>query len=141
GRVATRQSTPTITLSPTLGPAGRYETTFQPGASGAYAVEVSADLAGKILKAEQVLAEVGRSSLEFERLDLDDKMLRQIAEAGGGRYEHLTTADALLDTLDRQQSKNTMTFQRRLWYPPVIWLLLIGTLTTEWTLRRLFQLK
>lgn len=137
----TRRGSQTLTLAPTGGPAGHYEATFEPGESGTYKIETTADLDGQRLAAEPLVVEVGRPSLEFERLELDEKLLRRIAQATGGRYEHITTADALIDSLDRQQQKKALYFESRLYYPPLVWFLLVATLATEWTLRRRFQLK
>jgi len=131
----------TATLAPVPGPVGRYEATFEPGGPGTYELKLTAQVDEASVKAEPLVIEVGRPNLEFERLDLDEKMLRRIAGATGGRYEHITTADGLIDALDRQQRKRSLYFERRLYHPPLLWLLLVTTLATEWTLRRRFQLK
>ncbi len=130
-----------LTLTAVPGPAGHYAATFEPGRSGTYEIQLEARLGQQRLKAEPLDIEVGRPSLEFERLDLDEKMLRRIAEATGGRYEHITTADRLIEGLGRQQRKKTLLFERRLYYPPVVWILLVGALAAEWTLRKRFQLR
>ncbi|MBN1591479.1 MAG: hypothetical protein JW888_18340 [Pirellulales bacterium] len=130
-----------LTLTPAPGPAGHYETTFAPEMAGTYQIELTAQLDGQPLTAEPLEFEVGRASLEFERLDLDEKMLQQIAQATGGRYAHLTTADELIEGLGRRQYNKTISFERRLYWPPLVWTLLVATLAAEWTLRRRFQLK
>ena len=60
----------------------------------------------------------------------------------GGRYMHISTADHLVDQLDRTQRKKRTVFRasrstgRRLF-----WVLFVGVLTTEWLLRKRFQLR
>ena len=39
------------------------------------------------------MVDVGRPNLEFEKLDLDEKMLGRIAADTDGRYMHISTAD------------------------------------------------
>ncbi len=67
------------------------------------------------------MVEVGRPNLEFEKLDLDEKMLAKIAADTGGRYVHITTADHLIDQLDRTQRKKTSTIEQPLYWPPGFW--------------------
>ena len=90
---------------------------------------------------EKVLTEVGRPNLEFEKLDLDEKMLAAIATAAGGQYVHLSTADHLIDQLDRSQRKKTVVVENSLYWPPGFWTLLVTVLTTEWVLRRRYHLR
>ena len=84
---------------------------------------------------------MGRPNLEFDRLDLDDAMLQKIAEATGGRYYHISTADQLIDSLDRKEKRRHVSLEQPLYFPRVFWLLFVGVLATEWVLRRRFQLR
>ena len=102
---------------------------------------VEARLGELILTAEKLTVEVGRPNLEFERLDLDEKMLAAIAAAAGGRYVHISAADHFVQQLDRSQRKKTVFVEQRLYWPPGFWVLLVGMLTTEWILRRRYQLR
>ena len=65
--------------------AGNYAAQFEPTTAGSYQIVVQARLGDELLESEAIAAEVGRPNLEFERLDLDDKLLGQIASATGGR--------------------------------------------------------
>ena len=102
---------------------------------------VEARLGELSLKADKIAVEVGRPNLEFEKLDLDEKTLERIAADTGGRYVPLATADQLIDQLDRHQRKTTITIERPLFWPPGFWVLFVGVLTTEWILRRKYQLR
>ncbi len=130
-----------VTLAAVTGPAGHYGGTLEPHSPGAHEVLVEARLGELSLKADKIALEVGRPNLEFEKLDLDEKMLERIAADTGGRYVPLATADQLVDQLDRHQRKKTIYIERPLFWPPGFWVLFVALLTTEWILRRKYQLR
>ncbi len=130
-----------VTLSAVAGPAGHYGGTIEPRTPGAYHVAVEARLGELSLKADKIPLEVGRPNLEFEKLDLDEKMLERIAADTGGRYVPLATADQLIDQLNRHQRKKTVYIEWPLFWPPGFWALFVAVLTTEWVLRRKYQLR
>lgn len=130
-----------VELTPIPGPAGHYSGTLEPKEAGPYEIEVEAQLADQALTAEKLKIEVGRPNLEFEKLDLDEKMLAQIAAEAKGRYMHITAADRLIDQLDTAVRKRQMELQTKLYWPPGFWALFVLVLTVEWVLRRRFQLR
>jgi len=130
-----------VPLAVVPGPAGHYGGTFEPGAAGTYEIAVEAELDAIRLAAEPVAVEVGRPNLEFENLDLDEKMLARIAANTGGRCMHISTAAHLIDQLDRTARKRRLYMEKPLFWPPAYWALFAGLLTTEWILRRRFQLR
>jgi uncharacterized membrane protein len=130
-----------IDLSPEAGPAGHYAGKYEPKTAGNYEFAAEARLGEATLKAEFINFEVGRPDLEFEKLDLDDKLLGRIAADTKGRYVHITTADMLLSQLDRTQRKRTQYVERRLYSAPLCWTFFVGVLTAEWVMRRRFQLR
>jgi hypothetical protein len=93
------------------------------------------------VKAEKLSVEVGRPNLEFEALDLDEKTLGRIAAETGGRYFHITTAARLTEQFDRSVRSRRVVVERRLYWPPLFWTLFLGAITTEWVLRKRFQLR
>jgi uncharacterized membrane protein len=131
----------TVTLSAVPGPEGHYGGTCDPGTPGTYAIEIEATVGPSKLTAEKLVVDVGRPNLEFEKLDLDDKLLGRIAADTGGRYVHITTADLLVDQLDRAQREKTVYLEGKLYWPPAFWAMFVGVLVTEWVLRRRFQLR
>jgi len=128
-------------LSAIAGPAGHYGGTYEPTAAGTYMITVEAKVGEATLGAEKLTVEVGRPNLEFERLDLDEKMLTRIAAGTGARYVHITTADRLIEQLDRTRRKKDEFIEKQLYWPPMFWVLFVGVLTVEWVLRRKFQLR
>jgi uncharacterized membrane protein len=130
-----------VALSAVPGPAGHYRGRFEPKTPGSYEIVVQGRLGESTLSSEKLAVEVGRPNLEFERLDLDEKTLGRIAAASGGRCVHISTADQLIEQLDRREKKRGVLLERRLYWPPLFWLLFVGLVTTEWFLRRRFQLR
>jgi uncharacterized membrane protein len=130
-----------VELAVVPGPGGHYSGTYEPKSAGAYEVEIEARLGELTLSADKIAVEVGRPNLEFEKLDLDEKTLARIAANTGGRSVHISTAAHLIDQLDRTQRKDRIAMERPLFWPPAFWLLFVGLLTTEWILRRRFQLR
>ena len=123
------------------GPAGHYSGVFEPKVAGPYEVDVEAKLDEQTLTAEKIKVEVGRPNLEFEKLDLDEKMLAKIAAEAHGRYRHITTADQLIEQLDSTLRKRTEPKKIELYWPTFFWMFFVGVVTIEWVLRRRFQLR
>ena len=130
-----------VELSLATGAPGHYQGRYTPANSGGYEIVVETRLGEMTLEAEKLAVEVGRPYLEFERLDLDEKLLARIAADTGGRYMHISTAGGLIDQLDRSERKRRVQFERQLAPPFPLWILFVGFVTAEWVLRRRFQLR
>jgi uncharacterized membrane protein len=130
-----------LPLSPIAGPGGHFQGAYEPKRPGRYEITVSARRGDTELKAEKLVVEVGRPDLEYDRLDLDDKTLSRIAAAGGGRYAHLSTADRLIDELDRREHRRHVFLEQKLYFPPPYWVLIVGALAVEWGLRKRYLLR
>ena len=131
----------TLTLAPVVGPTGNYRAVFQPQQSGRYTIDVNSPLPSGILKADPILIDVGYPDLEFDRLGLDRDMLAAIAQASGGQYAHLSTSDRIIDQLQRSHHSRLVQYEVRLYWPPLMWLVFVGVVTTEWILRRRYMLR
>ncbi len=130
-----------VELSLTPGSTGHYEGHYTPPGAGGYEIVVETKLGEMTLAAEKLAIEVGRPYLEFEKLDLDEELLVRIAAETDGRYMHISTADGLIDQLDRTERKKRVQFERQLAPSLPLWILFVGLVTTEWALRRRFQLR
>jgi hypothetical protein len=128
-------------LAPVAGPAGNYRAVFEPQQSGRYEITVEAVFKDQTLKADSIIVEIGRPNLEFDRLDLDEIILTEIAGKTGGRYAHISTADRLIERLKRRQQSRQVQYEVRLYWPPLMWAVFVGVLTTEWLLRRKYSLR
>ncbi len=130
-----------LALSAVPGPSGHYAGAIEPRLAGRYDVAVEARLGELALNSQKVSVEVGRPNLEFERLDLDEKMLAAIAAGAGGRYVPLSAADHFIDQLSRSKHKKTVIVERQLYWPPAVWTLFVVIVTAEWIMRRRYQLR
>ena len=130
-----------VELSLTPGSTGHYEGRYTPATGGGYEIVVETKFGELTVESEKLAVEVGRPYLEFEKLDLDEKLLAEISAETGGRYMHISTADSLVDQLDRRERKRRVQFERQLAPPVPLWFLFVGLVTTEWVLRRRFQLR
>lgn len=125
-----------VALYPSPGSTGNYGGTFQPKRSGAYRMVVAATLGRASLRSEPFTVEVGRPNLEFDRVDLDEATLVKVAAATGGRYRHVSTADRLIEDLDRRERRSRVAFEQPLAFPAPCWALFVAVLTAEWILRK-----
>ncbi len=135
------ESTETITLRPVTGPAGNYRAAFEPSQTGRFTIKVMAPLPSGLVKADPLAIDVGRPNLEFDKLQLDEARLTEIATATGGSYAHISTADRLLDQLRRAHQSRLVQYEVKLCWPPLMWFVFVGVLTTEWILRRKCRLR
>jgi uncharacterized membrane protein len=131
----------TLALYPVPGSSGNYTGTLEPKRPGMVEIFVDARIGATVLHAEKVAAEVGRPNLEYDRLDLDDAMLQKIALAANGRYQHISTADHLIDELDRKEQRSRVVLEQPLYRPDLFWVLFVGLLAAEWVLRKRYQLR
>ena len=131
----------TVPMSAVAGASGSYRGEFEPKAPGTYEISVEAKLGPALLKAEKVITDVGRANLEFDRLDLDEKTLTRLSEASGGRYRHISTADHLLDELDRKAQRRRVALEQPLSWPLPFWAAFVGLLAAEWVVRKRCQLR
>ncbi len=123
------------------GPAGHFAATFEPPRSGRYTISVAAEVDGQQMQANKLQVDVGRPNLEFDRLDLDEKTLVAIANESGGQYLHISLGDRLIQRLKRSYQRQLVQYEVPLAWPPLLWLAFVAVLTTEWLLRRRYQLR
>lgn len=136
GRRASRLDLPEAT-----GPAGHFSAAFEPPRSGRYTFAVTAQVGDKQMTADELQVDVGRPNMEFDRLDLDEKTLVAIANESGGQYLHISLADRLVDRLQRSYRRQLVQYEISLAWPPLLWVIFVGVLTTEWLVRRKLQLR
>ena len=129
-------------LEPVQGTPGKYIGTYEPQVIGQQEVKIEAKVDGLTLAApEKMIIDVGRPNMEFDRLDLNEDLMTKIANVSGGRYAHITTADFLIDQLNRDLMKRKVIEQVPLAPPFMFWVMFVGLLTAEWTLRRRYHLR
>ena len=130
-----------LNLSQVPGSEGHFSVSYTPEASGEYEIRISAELDSQTLNAEPMFVEVGRANMEFDVLDLDERLLASIASNARGRYAHISAAEHLIDDLDRTERKRREYFEWPLAPALPLWIVFVLLLSTEWALRRRFQLR
>ena len=116
---------------------GFYQLPFVPQEAGRYDVEVEArnpnDSTRQVATASFT---VGDSEAELRGASMQSVRLREMADRSGGRFYTLATVSSLPQDIAMSGTGVTVTEQRDLWDMPVIFLLLMGLLGTEWGYRR-----
>jgi hypothetical protein len=106
---------------------------------------VTAEDRGRKLGEVRMQFRVGKPNLEYERLDLDDRLLRRVADATGGRYCDLRLLGELVDSLSAEVRRGRQTREVRL-YPDraskswALALVFLAAAAAEWIIRKRLQL-
>lgn len=132
----------TVVLDPIPANKGKYVGVYTPQTTGRLEVKVAAELDGGNYPApEKMILEIGRPNMEFDRLDLNESLMMQIANATGGRYSHITAADHLVEQLNRAVLKRKIIETIHLAPPLFLWILFVTFLSVEWLARKRFHLR
>jgi uncharacterized membrane protein len=126
----------TVPLDWAIGTDGRYRAAFPALEEGEYRIEPQAISGGDTLAAEPAYVRAGDVGREFFGAELRAATLRRIARETGGQYYTAETVSGLPRDIVYTEKGITRTEHLDLWDMPFIFLLLIGLLTAEWSLRR-----
>jgi uncharacterized membrane protein len=124
---------------------GLYEGEFAPPASGKYALRVAATLAGgKVAGADELSVLVAPYSSEMQNLSRNSELLGKLAQISGGRYADIGGfADLVDQIIDRQKGKAVALPEpqvHHLYNFVLLFVIFAALLTSEWMLRRSWQL-
>jgi hypothetical protein len=141
GRVIARVTTPDgaeteVPMSWTVGRDGEYHGTLPAASPGLHTVRVTAERDGRTLSANPVYAYAEPSRNEFFGSQMRAPLLRRIADETGGRFYTAANVAALAEDITYAGRGATVQEERDLWDMPVLFLLLVGLLGTEWVYRR-----
>ncbi len=133
-----------LQLPPTPGAPGEYEVEFTPSGPGQYEAVVEATLDKKKLGRVELKFQVGKTNLEFDKLDLNEELLHKIAKASGGEYYGLFNIDKLADRLKATLREKQIYREIDFWgaglfgVPPYVWVFLVfvALVTGEWIIRK-----
>ncbi len=130
-----------LVLAPVAESPGQFETSWVPPGPGSYKLTVSAADGGKALGEVAIEFRVGKPNLEFEKLDLNDRLLRRIADETRGRYFELARLDELAAALTGEV-RATRTARVIAFYPDQSWknwvvvALFLAAAGAEWVIRK-----
>jgi uncharacterized membrane protein len=115
---------------------GEYTATFTPDTAGLYAIRLAATR-GSEVQGESV-AYVRAAAGDAEYFDAGQRapLLQRIAKETGGRYYTPATASRLAEDATYLGRGLTTTREMDLWDMPIVLVMLLGLLGTEWFLRR-----
>jgi hypothetical protein len=116
---------------------GYYQVPFLPEETGRYELDVESRNAND--SSRQVASgafTVGDSDAELRGATMQAARLREMASRSGGRFYTPATVPSLPQDIAMSGSGVTVTEHRDLWDMPIIFLVMVGLLGTEWGYRR-----
>ncbi len=130
-----------IQLPSVDGKVGEYRFTFRPTSPGPHEAVFEAKLAGEPLgEPKTVKFTVGSPDLEMAELSLNEKLLKQIAEATGGSYCTWLGLKDLTRGLAAEQDRRSEPVKFKLHHGPSFLIFFILVAACEWYMRKRIQL-
>jgi hypothetical protein len=115
---------------------GEYSATFIPDEEGFHSIHVTAARAGEPLGEDTTYVDVAELSTEAFAAERRTSLLERIAAETGGRWYTPQNLASLPDDLRYSEGGTTVLEVRDLWDMPIIFLLLVGLIGTEWGYRK-----
>ncbi len=128
--------TVTVPLDWTVERDGEYSATFQPDTEGLYRVEVAAYRADEFLGSGESFFAARPSDEEYFDAGMRASLLRRVAEETGGRFYTPETVSSLPEDITYTGAGVTVREERDLWDMPVLLILLLALVASEWSYRR-----
>ena len=99
-------------------------------------MRVEARRAGKTLGSDEIQVEAADLDTEYFGAEMRRPLLERIAEETGGRFYTPETADRLPGDLTYSGGGATVQEEKPLWDMPVLFLAIVGLLSSEWAYRK-----
>jgi len=116
--------------------AGVYEVDLRIDEVGDYLVRVELDDSDDLLQSGETRLAVSAEGDEYFRSEMNEKLLRRVADQSGGRFFSAGDAERLGDALDDNLPRARTLLRHELWDMPILFLLLVVLLGSEWSYRR-----
>ena len=129
-----------ITLGPHPSLAGVYEAELSVAEPGDYLVQVELEEAGQVTRSGETRLLVTRAGDEYFDSEMNEKLLRRIADVSNGGFFAAQELGKLVDALDSNLRGSRTLLRLELWDMPILFLLLITLLCAEWGYRRWLNL-
>jgi hypothetical protein len=141
-QVVARVTTPSgrsveVPLEWTLREDGAYAGRMIADEQGIYRLEAEARRGRDTTRSQAASLLVDDHGADVEQAELRTPLLRRLASETQGRYYPLANAGALPDDVIYTESGITVREARDLWDMPALFLILLGLLCAEWSLRRM----
>lgn len=115
---------------------GEYRTTYVPEGNGVHEVRLQAVVGRDTVAGEAAYLRVAPPTHEFFGAEMRPALLKQIAEETGGRYYPADRALDVARDMAYSASGATVVEKKDLWDMPILLVLLLAALGSEWALRR-----
>ncbi|HEV7299066.1 MAG TPA: hypothetical protein VGN72_06840 [Tepidisphaeraceae bacterium] len=129
------RTTGTVSLRPLPDQKGMYRGEFVAPPQGQYEFWVDRD------ERTRLAMNVGESRIEFSEIAMNEPLLRQLATASGGAFFREEDLHTLPSTISQQSESVKSRQEVDIWSSPAYFLLLLGVVSAEWIMRKIFQLK
>jgi len=130
----------------TLEENGRYSAEFSPTMDGNYKIDVEALFFRYSAEREQRNGSlIGKSStefivqtatLEFLNTQLNEPLLKEIADISGGSYNKINDISNLPSSIKETKDKVISIRERSIWDNAIVLIIVMALLTTEWLIRK-----
>ena len=115
---------------------GLYAASFIPDQEGTWHLSAEASRGGSVIGTDDGWVRVGPGDDEYFDAARRTALLERIAEQTGGRSYTAATVDELPEDLQYSGTGVTMVEERDLWDMPILFLILIVLIGSEWAFRR-----
>jgi len=116
---------------------GEYTAGFTPTEKGLYRVDVRTRMGTDSITSDPAYIASGDLSTEYFGAEMRAPLLRRIADETGGRFYTADNVAALAKDIVFTDVGNTVVDRKDLWDMPIVFLLLLGLVTSEWGYRKL----
>ena len=113
-----------------------YSTQFPLLQNGTYRIRATAKTANQTLGEDRIDIHVHPQLAELEVPQLNEDLLKKLALETSGAYFAIADAEALPENVAKVQNSVFVDAERELWSHPLILIMVVGLLGTEWFLRK-----
>jgi uncharacterized membrane protein len=115
---------------------GEYKTSFTPTEKGLYRIDVRTRVGTDSVVSDPSYVASGDLTSEYFGAEMRAPLLRRIADETGGRFYTTDKVADLAKDIVFTDVGNTVVDRKDLWDMPIVFLLLLGLVTTEWGYRK-----
>ena len=126
----------TVALTWDVNREGLYAGSFKPREEGIYEVSAEALQGTKSLGVAKANFRIAESTAEYHNAALNGDLLNQLARDTGGRYYSPRDVRSLPEDISFVDNGSSRIEEKDLWDMPLIFLILFGSVSTEWVIRK-----
>ena len=116
---------------------GEYKASFTPSEKGLYRVDVRARMGTDSIVSDPSYVASGDLSTEYFGAEMHAPLLKRIADETGGRFYTGDNVAQLAKDIVFTDAGNTVVDRKDLWDMPIVFLLILVLVTSEWGYRKL----